>query len=136
MSLIQELQARVKLLTDEREALWRQEESLKAKIVTIEVRLAELNDRFNKRGLISRAKIELAKAELERDDEHRPLVVFTGQEAPDYPCVVHKVTPKRIYVRRKGRNSSWQFHRDGRSIHRYGPAIDLKATFGDDYANL
>lgn len=133
---IRELQYRVKLLVEEQESLWRQEQALKAQIDKMTARQRQLNNSFNRSGLIGKAKQALAQAELERDDEHRPLVVWIGPpQLRGRPYVVDKVTAKRIYVRPKGHSRSCdQFNRDGTSVSRHcKDKIDLKATFGDDY---
>lgn len=116
---------------------------IKSRLAEMEAETSQLRDRLNDldgfwsgRGLITIAKSKLEQAKRLDDDSRRREVVWVGNERADY--VVDKITPKRIYVRKRGCEVRVFYNIDGSASASFGRTIDIDKTFPeglDNYVN-
>jgi hypothetical protein len=81
-------------------------------------------------GKVTRLKTELAYATLREEDEKATPVVWCrlpGRMPKSADWIVDKVTPKRIYIRRRGSKLLTQYKRDG---------IPVGACYHDPYMHV
>jgi hypothetical protein len=141
---VDQAKAKLQALKAEAHTLSQRKRELHDEIDQIEHRIHQLYGGFGGWGEIKQAKEAIKLAELKERDKVARLVVWSVEPARylhggnDEPFIVDKVTPKRIYVRRRGETNSEYYNKDGGSGRDYiNTKIDIAATFPegiDEYA--
>ena len=114
---------------------------IKSRLTEMEAETKQLKERLNdlegfwsRPGLIKIAKDKLEQAKRLDEDSRRRKVVWVGNER-DADYIVDKITPKRIYVRKRGAEASCFYNIDGSSLSSFGRTIDITATFPEGLDN-
>lgn len=90
-------------------------------------------------GKIGDLTTELKAAKLYEDDQKQPKIVWAVKPQWDTDeKIVRKITKKRIYVAKPGcEYCEWYSVETGEAVSKHERSkIDLKATFGEDYAKI
>jgi hypothetical protein len=141
---VEEAKAELELLRQEVAVLNVRLVALKDEQQQIEERLYEIHGGFRGYGEMSRARQKVKVEERAARDATLRLVVWKVEPSTHWndkspePYVVDKVTPKRIYVRRRGEERADYYVKDGTTGKSYGASvIDVDKTFPeglDEYA--
>lgn len=114
-------------------ALQEKRKELEQQTKEVEARIREIYGGFSRNGLLLQAERSVKIAEREARDRYARLVVWVTapwDRSDDKPYIIDKVTPKRIYVRRRGQERADYYEKDGTTGTRYGKEqIDLAKTF-------
>lgn len=130
---VTEVESELRELQEESAALAVEIAELESTLEAKQKRHRELHggpwDRYG--GKILAKKKELEDAKRYRDDATKPVVVWKVGDAWDKTeRIVSRVTPKRIYIRKRGESHETIYNRDGTA--QYGSmAIDVEATLGE-----
>lgn len=96
-----------------------------------EEQLKQLVGGWGKTGTIPKLTDKVEKLKLKIAHSKMPKVVWKGEPAHYLrDAVVHKVTPKRIFVGNLGADRPTQFEKTGKAVGYCAGEIDIEATFG------